>query len=208
MVKNMFIVFEWVDGSWKDTQLNKVFEYIWERNKNMQIWKTKEPTAYTFAWKKILEKLKNWWFESPREALKLYVEDRIEQSKIRKEILKHSIILSSRFDYSTYAYQWVSWLSFEEIEKAHDYDKIIIPDITFIFDVNRENIEKRLNNRWWKKEFFENIDFLQKVNNAYLQIAKRLKNKRKIYIIDANKSIDEVFLQIKNILDKYDFNIK
>ena len=29
------------------------------------------------------------------------------------------------------------------------------------------------------------------------------KNERKIYIIDANKSIDEVFLQVKEILDLY-----
>ncbi|MFZ5341150.1 MAG: hypothetical protein ACOZBL_00875 [Patescibacteria group bacterium] len=39
------------------------------------------------------------------EAAKLYVEDRVEQSVFRRDIIKHSIILSSRFDYSTYAYQ-------------------------------------------------------------------------------------------------------
>ena len=201
----MFIVFEGVDGSGKDTQLNKVFEYIWERNKNAQIWKTKEPTAYTESWKKILEKLKWPWFSSAKEALELYVKDREEQTEIRKEILAHSIILSSRFDYSTYAYQWVSWLSFEEIEKAHNYEKIIIPDISFIFNVSRENIEKRLKKRWWEKEFFENIDFLEKVNKKYLEVAEKLKNKRKIYIIDANKTIEEVFREVKNILDKYNF---
>lgn len=201
----MFIVFEWVDGSGKDTQLNKIFEYLWERNKNLQIWKTKEPTAYTISWKKILEKLKSNWFSSAKEALQLYAKDREEQTKIRKEILKHSTILSSRFDYSTYAYQWVSGLSFEEIENHHNYENIIIPDITFIFDVSKENIEKRLKKRWWKKEFFENIDFLEKVNNKYLETAKKLQNKRKIYIIDANKSIEEVYKQITNILDKYKF---
>lgn len=201
----MFIVFEWVDGSGKDTQLNKVFEYLWERNKNLQIWKTKEPTNYTTSWKIILEKLKSWWFSSPKEALKLYVKDREEQTIIRKEILKHSVILSSRFDYSTYAYQWISWLSFEEIKNAHNYKNIIIPDITFIFDVSAENIEKRLKNRWWEKEFFENIDFLKKVNSKYFEVAKKLKSQRKIYIIDANESIEKTFENIKNILDKYEF---
>lgn len=203
----MFIVFEWVDWSWKDTQLNKIFDYIWERNKNMQIWKTKEPTAYTFSGKKILDKLKNWWFKSSKEALELYAKDREEQTILRKEILKHSVILSSRFDYSTYAYQWVSWLSFEEIKKYHNYENIIIPDITFIFDITKENIKKRLKQRWWEKEFFENIDFLEKVNKKYLETAEKLKDKRKIYIIDANKSINEVYKQVKKILDKYDFKI-
>ena len=201
----MFIVFEWVDGSGKDTQLNKVFEYLWERNKNLQIWKTKEPTDYTKHWKIILDKLKNGGFSTPQEALELYVADREEQTDIRKNILKHSAILSSRFDYSTYAYQGISGLSFEEIKSAHNYDNIIIPDITFIFDVNPDNIAKRLNNRWWKKEFFENIEFLQKANKAYLEVAEKLKSERKIYIIDANESIEKTFDKVKKVLDKYEF---
>ena len=201
----MFIVFEWVDGSGKDTQLNKVFEYLWERNKNLQIWKTKEPTDYTVSWKLILKKLKSWGFSSAQEALELYVKDREEQTVVRKEILKHSTILSSRFDYSTFVYQWVSGLSFEEIKNAHNYDNIIIPDITFIFDVSPENIEKRLKNRWWEKEFFEDIEFLKKANLEYLKISEKLSKERKIYVIDANESIEKTFEKVKNILDKYEF---
>lgn len=199
----MFIVFEWVDGSWKDTQLNKVFEYLRERDKNSQIWITKEPTWNTVSWREILRKLKWEWFNSWKEALDLYVKDREEQTQIRKEILKHSIILSSRFDYSTYAYQWAQWLSFDEIYWAHNYNNILIPDITFIFDVNMENIEKRLKNRWWEKEFFENISFLEKVKHKYLESADKLKNSRNIYIIDANKDIDNVFFDVISILDKH-----
>jgi dTMP kinase len=196
----MFIVFEWVDWSWKDTQLNRVFEYLRDRNKNSQIWVTKEPTWNTIAWKEILKRLSGEWFKDWKEALDLYVKDREEQTNIRKEILKHSIILSSRFDYSTFAYQWVQGLSFDEIYNAHNYDNILLPDITFIFDVSIENIEKRLNNRWWDKEFFEDLNFLEKVKIKYLESAKKLKNNRKIYIIDANKTIEEVFEEIKLIL--------
>jgi len=201
----MFIVFEWVDWSWKDTQLNKIFEYLWERNKNLQIWKTKEPTNYTVSWKEILKRLTWKWFSSAKEALDLYVKDREEQTIIRKDILKHSTILSSRFDYSTYAYQWVSWLRFEEIYEAHNYNNIIIPDITFIFDVSLENIEKRLKIRWWEKEFFEDLDFLSKVREKYLETYDFFKGSRKIYLIDANKSIEDVFKQVKSILDKKEF---
>ena len=201
----MFIVFEGVDGSGKDTQLNKVFEYLGKKNKNLQIWKTKEPTNYTVSWKLILQKLKSWGFSSPEEALNLYVKDREEQTIIRKEILKHSTILSSRFDYSTYVYQWLSWVSFKKIESLHNYKNIIIPDITFIFDVSSENIKKRLKKRWWNKDFFEDIDFLTKANIKYLEIAEKLKWERKIYIINANESIEKTFEKIKNILDNINF---
>ncbi len=201
----MFIVFEWVDWSWKDTQLLKVVEYLKQRNKNLQFFLTKEPTWNTKSWKEILQKLKSTWFSSAKEALDLYVKDREEQSVLRKEMLKHSIILSTRFDYSTYAYQWASWLSFEEIYSSHNYKNILIPDITFLFDVSKENIESRLTKRWLEKEVFEEIDFLLKVREKYLETFDKLKTKRQIYLIDANKSIEEVFLQIKNILDNYNF---
>ena len=199
----MFIVFEWVDWSWKDTQLDKTFAYLRKKDKNIQIWSTKEPTKNTESWRKILEKLSWDGFKNWREALELFAKDREEQTEIRKNILQHSTILSSRFDYSTFAYQWAQWLTFDEIYEAHNYKNILIPDLTFIFDVNLENIEKRISERWAKKEFFEELDFLNKVRKLYLDSAEKLKSERNIVIIDANRSIEEVFEDVKTELDKY-----
>lgn len=199
----MFIVFEWIDWSWKDTQLEKVFSYLRQKNKNLQIWVTKEPTWNTISWKKILEKLAGKWFESWKEALELFVKDREEQTEIRKEILKHSTILSSRFDYSTFAYQWVQGMDFEEVYKAHNYEKILLPDLTFIFDVSDDKIEERLKKRWTEKEFFEDLEFLKKVRKKYLETYEKLKNERKIVLIDGNWSIEEVFEKVKIEIDKY-----
>lgn len=199
----MFIVFEWIDWSGKDTQLEKVFSYLRKKDKNIQIWVTKEPTKNTESWKKILEKLKWLWFNNWKEALDLFVKDREEQTEIRKQILKHSTILSSRFDYSTYAYQWVQGMSFEEIYLAHDYNNILIPDLTFIFDISEENIENRLLSRWTRKEFFEDLEFLKKVRKKYLETYEKLKLERNIILIDANESIEEVFFKVKIEIDKY-----
>lgn len=199
----MFIVFEWIDGSWKDTQLEKVFSYLRKKDKNLQIWVTKEPTKNTESWKKILEKLATSWFKDWKEALELFAKDREEQTEIRKEILKHSIILSSRFDYSTYAYQAVQGMSFEEIYDAHNYKNILLPDLTFIFDISEENIEKRLTSRGTEKEFFEDLEFLKKVRKKYLETYEKFKNERKIVLIDANWTIDEVFEKVKIEIDKY-----
>lgn len=199
----MFIVFEWVDWSWKDTQLDKTFAYLRKKDKNIQIWSTKEPTKNTESWRKILEKLSWDGFKDWREALELFAKDREEQTEIRKNILQHSTILSSRFDYSTFAYQWAQWLTFDEIYEAHNYKNILIPDLTFIFDVNLENIEKRISERWAKKEFFEELDFLNKVRKLYLDSAEKLKSERNIVIIDSNRSIEEVFEDVKTELDKY-----
>ena len=199
----MFIVFEWVDWSWKDTQLDKTFAYLRKKDKNIHIWTTQEPTRSTESGKKALEKLSWDGFKDGREALELFVKDREEATPFRREMMKSSTILSSRFDYSTFAYQWAQWVSFEDIYKAHNYENILIPDLTFIFDVSIENIEQRLKSRWWKKEFFENLEFLKKVREKYLETYEKLKDKRNIYLIDANKSVEEVFENVKKIIDKY-----
>lgn len=199
---NKFIVFEGLDGSGKDTQLNKAVDYMRTRDKYAQIWITREPTNNTVAGREIARRLKQEGFKDGHEALMLYVQDRIEQTLIRREILQHSHIIASRFDNSTYAYQWAQWLSFDEIYKAHNYDEILVPDLTLIFDVDKENIEKRLWKRGGEKEFFEQIDFLMKVREKYLESTKKLSQERKIVIIDANQGIEDVFEQVKKELEK------
>lgn len=77
-----------------------------------------------------------------------------------------------------------------------------MPDLTLVFDVDRANIEKRLGNRGEEREFFEQIDFLMKVREKYLESTERLRKGRKIMVIDANQGIDEVFGQVKEILDR------
>ena len=199
----MFIVFEWLDWSWKDTQLEKTVSFLRKLNKNLQIWITKEPTANTESGRKILERLATTWFSSGKEALELFAKDREEQTEIRKQILKHSVILSSRFDYSTFAYQWAQWVTFEEVFEAHNYEKILIPDLTFIFDVNTETIKKRLETRWSEKEFFEDLEFLKKVREKYLEAYEILKKTRNIVLIDGNGTIEKVFENVKIELLKY-----
>lgn len=94
-------------------------------------------------------------------------------------------------------------LTFEEVYKAHDYSKMVIPDITFLLDISEENILKRLESRGGHKEVFENINFLTQVRNKYLEVVDKLSSQRNIVIIDANGTIDEVFALIQTELDKY-----
>jgi thymidylate kinase len=43
---------------------------------------------------------------------------------------------------------------------------------------------------------------LEDINWRYLQVAESLKDERKIFIIDANMSRDDVFEQVRIILDR------
>lgn len=213
----MYIVFEWLDWSWKDTQLKKVFEYLTDKNKYLQIIKTQEPSWISQAWIEIWRKLKKEWFSSPEEALNLYIQDRVEMNEFKYYNSNNWIVLCSRWDYTTYAYQSLTqWknkgFSFDEIYNRHREiewnQNLLIPDITFYFDLPMEVTIERINSRlkdWDKKDFFEKENFLEKARLQYLKAIDYLKEKegRSIFIINANKNKEDVFNDVKNILDKY-----
>lgn len=211
----MYIVFEWLDWAWKDTQLQNVFQYLTNKFKHMNILKTQEPSWISEAWKEIAHKLKNGGFESPEEALDLYIQDRIEMDNIKKSNIKYGTILCSRWDYTTYAYQSIKqwdkkWFTFDEIFNKHREledinNPLLNPDITFFFDLPINITIERINSRlkkWEKKDFFEKEKFLSIAKEQYLKAIDYLRKKewRKIFIINANRDIDAIFQEIKTIL--------
>jgi len=211
-MKKDFIVFEWIDWSWKDTQMMLFIEKLKKFNKYEQILITRDPSNTTKSWNQIAQSLLNGWFKSPNETLELYVSDRIERSSIYENIIKYATIVASRYDLSTYAYQWIQWFSYDEVfdfhqKKAIDLEWFLFePNITFLFDISPELVMERISLRWEKKEAFETLEQLSKARDKYLDAIKYLSEKtwRKTIIIDASKSIEEVsnsvwdeFLKIK-----------
>ena len=78
-----------------------------------------------------------------------------------------------------------------------------MPDLTLFFDLNPEEGLRRINNdnnREVNRLDLEKMDFHYKVREGYNILLERYKNR--IVRIDASKSIDEVFNEVKNILEK------
>jgi dTMP kinase len=200
----MYIVFEGIDGSGKDTQLNKAFAWIGRVNKYAQIWKTREPGRQTAAGKEISVLLRGKGFRDGRHALDLYVADRVQQAPLLREINRHSVILSSRNDLSSYAFQGAQGLSFEEIHAAHDYGRsgIVIPDLTFFMDVPADKIEARFEKRGEAREFFEKVEFQKKAAAKYREAVAKLSGERRIVTIDADRDPDIVFGDVVKTLEE------
>lgn len=202
MKKNLFISFEGIDGSGKETQIFNLFKEIKSDNSNFlgnkysNIWLTREPTNITLSGKKIASLIREKQV-SGKEASRLYVKDRIEHTKIIKEILKHSLVLISRYDISTLVYQSVQLENLEDLYKMHKFDKedgCIFPDVTIVFDLPAKIAFERLNKRDEEKECFEKLDFLEKARDKTFEVVDFLRKKgRKIIIVDASKSINEVY---------------
>jgi dTMP kinase len=170
-----FIVFEGIDGSGKDTQMNLTSDYIRLYNKYANIWLTREPTRITNPGLTVSKLLQN---DIPKdEAVRYFILDRKEHSNMIKSTLQHSHVLTSRYDLSTYAYQLSQNnnsdnIDFDFLYNMHNYTNInnninnrypdrlrrseldyvdhnstIIPDITFYFDVSVEVAVERIERR-------------------------------------------------------------
>ncbi|MFT4244719.1 MAG: dTMP kinase [Candidatus Woesearchaeota archaeon] len=202
--KTLFIAFEGLDGSGKDTQLTKLIDEI-KSSKNFlfgdkysNIWVTRQPTKITKSGIEISEKIKQEQV-SKEEATRGFVQDRIEHSQIIKEQLTHSYILTSRYDFSTLVYQYVQGMNLEELYAMHKYGDekgTLIPDITLVFKVSAQvGLSRILDGRQEvPKECFEHLDFLQKCERKEQEVIEYLREKdgRCIIEIDANQSIEDV----------------
>jgi dTMP kinase len=199
-----YFCFEGLDGSGKDTQLNLTTKWLRDKSSRGQVLLTSEPWDWTHAGKIIAHKLKNGGFTNPLEALNLYVSDRIEQTLFRRNILRAANIIGSRSDLSTYAYQGMQWVSFDEIREAHDYPSwaILIPDLTFYFQAAIETVLSRVDKRWGEREYFETTERLTKSHEQYLKAIEYLKWERKIIIIDASRSIEKIFEDVVRFMEE------
>ncbi len=202
MSKNLFIVFDGLDGSGKGEMINRLKEYLSKKDKKLNILITKEPTDGQYG-KEIIEILKTQ--DDPKacgeKCLNLFVQDRHEHlSKEIEPFLKkeNSIVICDRYYYSTIAFQHTQGICVEEIILQNMAFKT--PDIAFILDLPPEIALERIHKRGLQKEKFEKLEFMKKLRQNFLNLNKELDDN--IKIIDASKSEEEVFAQIQKEMEK------
>ena len=190
-----FITFEGIDGSGKSTVSKKVYTKL--KSEGLDVVLTFEPTD-TFIGKCVQRFIKEE--KDPFSTAFTFIADRIEHcKKINNWLNSNKIVLCDRYSESTYAYQGAQMK--EIINKPIKYlkdlsdNRIIIPDLTFVFLIEPEKAIKRIQNR---DELipFEKLDFLKKVHKNYVILS----NGKRFVKLDATKTVDElVNICIKHI---------
>lgn len=207
----MIIVFEGIDGCGKDTQLDLALTQIKKWNKHNNILVTREPSLITKSGKKIKKLLKKG-FKSNKQALNLYTQNRLELAERidkMKKLFPNLIILSSRSELSTLAYQSNKEVSFQHIVKKRkklDKKGVYTPAyITFLFTVSPKEAVARIEKRWEKKDVFEKGAILEQKQEKYLEAAKFLRETegQLIFEIDGNQSVEQVAEEVKRILENF-----
>lgn len=200
--RGKFIVFEGIDGCGKSTQFFLFGKYLFENSKYNHVFLTREP----YRIKEIREILKR--DESPNseaeKLAKLFVKDRelhLEEI-ILPTIESGHIVVSDRYKYSTIVYQSTQGLELGELIAMHK--KMPVPDITFVVDLPAKLAKGRMESetKRSKEQKFENsVDFQEALRHMYLSLPT-IFPKEKIYIIDGNRSIDEVRDEIREVYER------
>lgn len=211
----LYIAFEGLDGSGKDTQLLQLIDLIKSSSNELfgdkysNIWVTRQPTKITPAGVEISNKIRQKSV-SKEEATRGFIQDRIEHSQIIKEMLHHSYVLTSRSDFSTLVYQSAQGMNLEELYDLHKYDSdkgTLIPHITLLFKVSPEIGLKRISSTRQDVpvECFENYDFLKECEKQEKTVIDYLKEKdgRCVIEINAEQTIEKVSKEMLQKLEQW-----
>lgn len=192
-MKGIFVTFEGPDGCGKTTIASLLYEELKKLNK--KVLRTREPggTEISEKIRNIILDPQNTKMDYRTEAL-LYAASRAQHvhEKIIPALEEGYIILCERFVLSSIAYQGYGRGLGKGVETINDFATGgLKPDLVFLFKVNSEKTLLRKLADGGDRLEREDISFHKKVQRAYEDLSKN----KDFQIIDASRSIEEVFYE-------------
>lgn len=200
----LFITFEGGEGAGKTSQINQVGD--WLRKRGLEVVTTREPGGTPVADRIRKTLLDSKEPISPETELFLYETARRDHvaAVIRPALRRGAIVLCDRFTDATIAYQaYGRGLSLKVVSAMNEIATGgLKPTLTFLLDLPAETGLQRARKR---KRGLDRLEkeaktFHEKVRAGYLTLAR--KDKKRIRKIDAARSRDKIFSDIRRELEK------
>lgn len=205
MNKGMFITLEGPEGSGKSTVLKMICEYLEENN--IDYISTREPGGINISEqiREVILNKNNTKMDSRTEAL-LYAASRRQHlfEKVIPALKEGKIVICDRFIDSSIAYQgYARGIGMDKVMQINEFaiDEYM-PNLTLYFDIDPKIGLDRISknqDREVNRLDLEKIQFHEKVREGYLTILHN--NPDRVKLIDASKTIEEVFKQVKVVLN-------
>src|SRR5215472_15506667 len=191
----VFITFEGIDGCGKSTQLRLLAAEL--RTRQLEVLTTREPGGTTLGQRLRAALLDVDEQVDPLAELLVFAADRAQHVRtvLRPALALDKIILSDRYADATVAYQgagrgFTPELIKEIVSLATDS---LTPDLTLLFDLTVPESAVRTRRRLAAKRSdrldIEDVEFHERVRNAYLGIAKA--NPDRVRVISARGSVEQ-----------------
>lgn len=199
--EGVFITFEGGDGSGKSTQIERVREWFAARGRSVLV--TREPGG-TELGVDIRRLVQNGPEDvDPRTEALLYAADRAYHvaTVVAPALARDEVVLGDRYIDSSLAYQGAARsLGVEEIRSLSQWATGgLHPCLTFLLDLPPEVGARRRTDRPDRLER-ESMDFHERVRHEYLRLADA--EPERIVVIDAVGTPDEVFAEIRGVLEE------
>jgi len=205
-VDKNFIVFEGIDGSGKSTQIKFLKEYFESIGKNNVVF-TFEHTRNTEWSKKIEDVMHGVSQKIPMMDLQImYILDRKEHIKnlIKPELDKGNVVFCDRYILSTLAYgsldKSINWKTLWNMHDEIMGENLIMPSRMIFFDVDPKLSVLRINKNRLEKTYFEDLEKLSTIRNAYLSVGKSFEEFK---VIDGSGTPEEVFDKLKEQISEF-----
>lgn len=205
-MKGKFITFEGAEGVGKTTQISRLYDHL--LSEGYSVVRVHEPGG-TEVGNQIRSILLDPTIKEPfsiHAELLLYAASRAQlvNQVIRPALAKGQIILCDRFADSTIAYQaYGAGASIGEVIHINQLATMgLQPDRTYLLDMPVSQAESRLALRGKQKDRMEQkeLAFHERVREGYLTLAAGVPER--IMVVDANKSIEEIFDEILRDFNK------
>ncbi|MFC1702384.1 dTMP kinase [Pseudomonadota bacterium] len=202
--KGFFISLEGGEGAGKSTQNKRIVDWLSARGK--LVVEAREPggTIVSEQIRRVLLDTRNAGLNATAELLLMFAaRSQLVQEVILPALAEGKVIVCDRFADASYAYQGGGrQLGAETVAIV---EKLVLknlqPDLTLLFDVTVEQGMKRVASRGDADRFeIESVRFFERVRRAYLERA--VNNPQRFSIIDASQDEDQVWLQVKRILQE------
>src|SRR5262252_3914304 len=200
----VFITFEGIDGSAKSTQLRLLAAEL--RQRRFDVLTTREPGGTTLGQRLRAALLDVEEQVDPLAELLVFAADRAQHVRVvlQPALARDKIVLSDRYMDATVAYQgsgrgFRPELIKEIVQLATDG---LIPDLTLLFDLTvPESVERTRKRRAAKRSDrldIEDVEFHERVRNAYLEIASA--NPNRVRMIDARGSAEQTHRLVMDVV--------
>ncbi len=202
--KPRFISLEGSEGVGKTTSLNFIRAFL--EDKGYKVLVTREPGGTPLAedLRATLLSNRKETIEPDTELLLMFAARCQHVNQVIKPALESGTwVLCDRFVDASYAYQGGGrGIPFERINQLHQWSmQGFVPDLTILLDMSVDEGMARTRLRGAPDRFeSEQIDFYQRIRDAYLQRAKS--EPQRICVIDAAPDIELVQKSIKSLLQE------
>lgn len=203
--KRLFIAFEGIDGSGKSTQVRLLSQYLTQLGH--RVYSTFEPTDSPMG--KIIRDIFNGRMEGDQKVIAtLFAADRLNhllhsETGILRKLEEGYIVITDRYYLSSYAYHSVHGIDMDWIININSFSADLLrPDLNIYIDMDSKVSLARLQKGRENIEMYETLENLEKVKKQYEVAFDKVDGTEKIIRINGDRTKDEIFNEIRIIVDQ------